>query len=29
VATLIDTATFWSAFMRIPEDAGLVNQDLP
>jgi len=28
VATLIDTATFWSAFMRIPEDAGLVNIDL-
>jgi uncharacterized protein (TIGR00369 family) len=27
-ATLIDTATFWSAFMRIPEDAGLVNIDL-
>ena len=28
VATLIDTATFWAAFMRIPEDAGLVNIDL-
>lgn len=28
VATLIDTATFWSAFMRVPEDAGLVNVDL-
>lgn len=28
VATLIDTSTFWSAFMRIPEDAGLVNVDL-
>jgi uncharacterized protein (TIGR00369 family) len=28
VATMIDTATFWSAFMRIPEDAGLVNVDL-
>jgi uncharacterized protein (TIGR00369 family) len=27
-ATVIDTATFWSAFMRIPEDAGLVNIDL-
>lgn len=27
-ATLIDTATFWAAFMRIPEDAGLVNIDL-
>lgn len=28
VATLIDTATFWAVFMRIPEDAGLVNVDL-
>lgn len=28
LATLIDTATFWSVFMRIPEDAGLVNLDL-
>ena len=28
VATLIDTATFWAAFMRLPEDAGLVNVDL-
>lgn len=28
VATLIDTATFWSAFLQIPEDAGLVNVDL-
>ena len=28
VATLIDTSTFWSAFMRVPEDAGLVNVDL-
>ncbi|MBF0378567.1 MAG: PaaI family thioesterase [Desulfamplus sp.] len=28
IATLIDTATFWSAFMRIPQDAGLVNIDL-
>jgi len=28
VATLIDTATFWSAFLRLPEDAGLVNVDL-
>ncbi len=28
LATLIDTATFWSVFMRIPEDAGLVNVDL-
>ncbi len=28
VATLIDTATFWAVFMRVPEDAGLVNIDL-
>ena len=28
LATLIDTATFWSVYMRIPEDAGLVNIDL-
>ena len=28
IATLIDTATFWSVFMRIPENAGLVNIDL-
>ena len=28
LATLVDTATFWSIFMRIPEDAGLVNIDL-
>jgi len=28
VATLIDTATFWSAFLRLPGDAGLVNVDL-
>jgi len=28
LATLIDTATFWAAFMRLPEDAGLVNVDL-
>lgn len=27
-ATLIDTATFWAAFMRLPEDTGLVNVDL-
>ncbi len=27
-ATLIDTATFWSVFLRLPEDAGLVNIDL-
>lgn len=28
LATLIDTATFWAAFMRLPEDTGLVNVDL-
>ena len=28
LATLIDTATFWSVFMRVPEEAGLVNIDL-
>lgn len=28
LATLIDTATFWSVYLRIPEDAGLVNVDL-
>jgi uncharacterized protein (TIGR00369 family) len=28
IATLIDTATFWAAFLRIPEDDGLVNVDL-
>ncbi|MFZ0611802.1 MAG: PaaI family thioesterase [Desulfobacterales bacterium] len=28
IATMIDTATFWSAFLRLPEDAGLVNVDL-
>jgi uncharacterized protein (TIGR00369 family) len=28
LATLIDTATFWAAFVRLPEDAGLVNVDL-
>lgn len=28
LATLIDTATFWAVYMRIPEDAGLVNVDL-
>lgn len=27
-ATLIDTATFWSSFLRLPEDSGLVNVDL-
>lgn len=28
IAALIDTATFWAAFARIPEDAGMVNVDL-
>lgn len=28
IATLIDTATFWAVFMRLPPDAGLVNVDL-
>jgi uncharacterized protein (TIGR00369 family) len=28
LATLIDTATFWSVFMRLDQDAGLVNIDL-
>ncbi len=28
LATLIDTATFWAAFLRLPADAGLVNIDL-
>ncbi|MEA1966820.1 MAG: PaaI family thioesterase, partial [Thermodesulfobacteriota bacterium] len=28
IATLIDTATFWAAFLRLSEDAGLVNVDL-
>ena len=28
VATAIDTATFWSAFLRLPEADGLVNVDL-
>lgn len=28
LATLIDTATFWAGFMRLPEDTGLVNVDL-
>ena len=28
LATLVDTATFWAAFLRIPADAGLVNVDL-
>ena len=28
LATLIDTATFWAVYLRIPDDAGLVNIDL-
>lgn len=28
VATVIDTATFWAAFLRLPEADGLVNVDL-
>jgi len=28
VATLIDTATFWAAFLKLPETDGLVNVDL-
>jgi len=28
IATIIDTATFWSAFLRLPEDTGLVNVGL-
>jgi uncharacterized protein (TIGR00369 family) len=28
LATMIDTATIWAAFMRIPEESGLVNIDL-
>ena len=28
LATLIDTATFWAAFLRLPETDGLVNIDL-
>lgn len=28
LATLIDTATFWSVFMRVPRGSGLVNIDL-
>ncbi len=28
LATIIDAATFWAAFMRIPEESGLVNVDL-
>jgi len=28
IATVIDTATFWAVFLRLPEDCGLVNIDL-
>lgn len=28
LATLIDTGTFWAGFLRLPDDAGLVNVDL-
>ncbi len=28
IATLIDTATFWAAFLRLPDGHGLVNIDL-
>ena len=28
LATLIDTATVWAAFLRVPEESGLVNIDL-
>jgi len=28
VATIIDTATWWAAFLRLPEEDGLVNVDL-
>jgi uncharacterized protein (TIGR00369 family) len=28
IATIIDTATFWAAFLRLPEESGLVNVDL-
>ena len=28
LATLIDTATFWAAFLRLPDGVGLVNIDL-
>jgi len=28
VATIIDTATFWAGFLRLPEEVGLVNVDL-
>lgn len=28
ISTIVDTATFWAGFLRIPADAGLVNIDL-
>lgn len=28
LATLIDTATYWAVFLRVPERSGLVNIDL-
>lgn len=28
LATLVDTATFWAAFLRLPDGDGLVNIDL-
>lgn len=28
LATMIDTATFWAAFLRLPDGDGLVNVDL-
>ncbi|BBH18626.1 hypothetical protein Back2_29130 [Nocardioides baekrokdamisoli] len=28
LASLLDTATFWAAFVRLPHDTGLVNVDL-
>jgi uncharacterized protein (TIGR00369 family) len=28
LATLLDTVTFWAAFLRLPPDVGLVNIDL-
>ena len=28
LATLIDTATYWAAFLALPQDHGLVNVDL-
>jgi uncharacterized protein (TIGR00369 family) len=28
LATLVDTATYWAVYLRLPEGAGLVNVDL-